>query len=182
MENIGKRIMTLRKKAGMSQEDLASKLNVSRQSISKWESGQSLPDVEKIALISKIFNVSTDSLIHGTEMPSRHSCPWHRDDLAYGVLTIAIMFCCFNWIEYQLLPKIMPGIIGIVLAVFLFTGKKRQKTLFYSIAGFIPVSLLTTTFTNYTAPFPMFLNDYIVFLIAYILYIILVRKYFKKNK
>lgn len=183
MEHIGTRIAALRKKAGMSQEDLAKELNISRQSISKWESGQALPDIDKISAISTIFHVSTDHLIHGTETPSRKTCPWHRDDIAYGILTLAIFYIYFSWKEYQVLPKLMPGIIGLVLAVFLFTGKKRKKTIFYSIVGFIPVSFLATTLSNgFPSPIPMFLRSYIVFFIVYIAYVVLVKKYFNKNK
>ena len=57
------KIMNLRKKACMSQEELADKLNVSRQSVSKWESAQSIPDLDKIIALSKIFGVSTDFLL-----------------------------------------------------------------------------------------------------------------------
>ncbi len=61
--NIGERIYELRRKNSMSQEDLAEKMNVSRQSISKWESSQSVPEVEKIIQLSNIFNVSTDWIL-----------------------------------------------------------------------------------------------------------------------
>ena len=57
------KIINLRKKNGMSQEDLAGKLNVSRQSVSKWESAQSIPDLDKIIQMSSIFGVSTDFLL-----------------------------------------------------------------------------------------------------------------------
>lgn len=61
--NIGERIYELRRKNSMSQEDLAEKMNVSRQSISKWESSQSVPEVEKIIQLSNILNVSTDWIL-----------------------------------------------------------------------------------------------------------------------
>ncbi len=63
--NIGERIYELRRKNSMSQEDLAEKMNVSRQSISKWESSQSVPEVERIIQLSNIFNVSTDWILKG---------------------------------------------------------------------------------------------------------------------
>lgn len=61
--SISEKIQQLRKSNGLSQEQLAEKLDVSRQAISKWESGTSFPDVEKIVLISELFEVSTDYLI-----------------------------------------------------------------------------------------------------------------------
>lgn len=57
------KIMELRKKNGWSQEELAGKLNVSRQSVSKWESAMSVPDLDKILQLSEIFEVSTDYLL-----------------------------------------------------------------------------------------------------------------------
>ncbi len=57
------KVLDLRKKNGWSQEELAEKLNVSRQSVSKWESAQSIPDISKIIQLSEIFGVSTDYLI-----------------------------------------------------------------------------------------------------------------------
>lgn len=57
------KIMNLRKKCGWSQEELAEQMSVSRQSVSKWESGASIPDLNKILLLSQIFGVSTDYLL-----------------------------------------------------------------------------------------------------------------------
>lgn len=53
----------LRKSINLSQEELAEKLNVSRQAISKWENGQSTPDLETILALCKLFNVTTDQLL-----------------------------------------------------------------------------------------------------------------------
>ena len=57
------KIMTLRKKAGWSQEELAARLNVSRQSVSKWEGAQSIPDMDKVVQMSRLFGVTTDFLL-----------------------------------------------------------------------------------------------------------------------
>lgn len=67
------KIMMLRKKCGWSQEDLADQLGISRQSVSKWESGMSIPDLEKIVKMSSLFGVSTDYLLKDEieeELPS----------------------------------------------------------------------------------------------------------------
>ena len=56
---LDEKIIYLRKKNGWSQEDLALKLDISRQSVSKWESGMSLPELDKIISMSKLFGVST---------------------------------------------------------------------------------------------------------------------------
>ena len=57
------KIVKLRKKNGWSQEELAEKMNVSRQAVSKWESSQTIPDLEKILQLSKFFGVTTDYLL-----------------------------------------------------------------------------------------------------------------------
>ena len=60
---LSEKILTLRKQHNISQEQLAEKLNVSRQAISKWETGESQPDIENILRLSGIFGVSTDYLL-----------------------------------------------------------------------------------------------------------------------
>lgn len=57
------KLIRLRKKSGMSQEELAEKMNVSRQSVSKWEGAQSVPDLEKILQLGELFGVTTDYLL-----------------------------------------------------------------------------------------------------------------------
>ncbi len=54
-----------KKKNGWSQEELAEKLSVSRQAVSKWESASSVPDLQKLLRMAKIFEVSTDYLLKG---------------------------------------------------------------------------------------------------------------------
>ncbi len=61
--NISEKISALRIAANMSQEQLAEKLSVSRQSVSKWEMGQALPQIDKVTLICKIFGITADELL-----------------------------------------------------------------------------------------------------------------------
>ena len=63
--NVGEKILQLRKKMGLSQEELAEKLNVTRQTISKWETNQSSPDFEKIVPLCDLFEITTDELLRG---------------------------------------------------------------------------------------------------------------------
>lgn len=60
---LGERIQLLRKAAGLSQEQLAEIVGVSRQAVSKWETDQSSPDIENILALSKAFSISTDELL-----------------------------------------------------------------------------------------------------------------------
>ncbi|MDE7207479.1 MAG: helix-turn-helix domain-containing protein [Lachnospiraceae bacterium] len=63
--NFGKNLQILRKMANMTQEELAEKINVSRQTISKWELGAILPEVEKLIELSETFHCSVDQLLKG---------------------------------------------------------------------------------------------------------------------
>ena len=57
------KIIRLRKKLGWSQEELAEKMNVSRQAVSKWEGAQTIPDLGKVLQLSQLFGVTTDYLL-----------------------------------------------------------------------------------------------------------------------
>ena len=61
--NLGKKIAELRKKNNLSQEELADKVGVARQTISKWEICDTTPDINQVKIISKIFNISIDELV-----------------------------------------------------------------------------------------------------------------------
>lgn len=67
-------LYTLRRKAGLSQEELAEKLDVSRQAVSKWEQGKAMPETGKLLSIARYFGVSLDDLM-GDEMPSPQEPP-----------------------------------------------------------------------------------------------------------
>ena len=58
------KIILLRKQNGWSQEELAEKLNVSRQAVSRWENGTALPDAQNVLQLSKLFHVTTDYLLN----------------------------------------------------------------------------------------------------------------------
>lgn len=61
--NLSERLRQLRKNAGLSQEQLAEKLDISRQAVSKWEAGSSSPDIHNIVQLGKLYNISTDSIL-----------------------------------------------------------------------------------------------------------------------
>lgn len=64
---LSEKIYELRKANNLSQEQLAEKVGVSRQSISKWESGESSPELERLVVLSQVFNVTTDYLLKNSE-------------------------------------------------------------------------------------------------------------------
>lgn len=68
MDSIGNRLFELRKKKGITQEKLAEKLNVSRQSVSNWELDKSLPDTDKLLVLAQIYDVSLDYIAYGKQV------------------------------------------------------------------------------------------------------------------
>ena len=66
-ESIGERLLALRMQKGMTQEELAEYLKVSRQSVSKWELNKTLPDVDKMVPLADLYGVSMDHLVRGLE-------------------------------------------------------------------------------------------------------------------
>lgn len=61
--NLSEKIIYYRKRAGMNQEMLADRLGVSRQAVSKWETGEAVPELNKVVLLAKVFGVTTDALL-----------------------------------------------------------------------------------------------------------------------
>lgn len=79
---LSEKIMDLRKRSGWSQEELAEKLGISRQSVSKWETGESVPDIDKIIRMSELWDVSTDYLLKENVLhDSKNSRP---EDVLHG--------------------------------------------------------------------------------------------------
>jgi len=77
------RLNELRRKAGLSQENLAELLGVTRQAVQKWESGASRPDMDNLAALARYFNVSLDYLVTG-QTPSESSAPVVIENHYYG--------------------------------------------------------------------------------------------------
>ena len=84
---IADRIQSLRKSKGMSQEELADAVGVSRQAVSKWESEQATPDLDKVVIMSDIFEVTTDYLLKGIEPVKNDDHKTMADVIDQKVLT-----------------------------------------------------------------------------------------------
>ena len=80
-------LIQLRKMNHMSQEELAEKVNVSRQTLSKWETGESLPDIEKSQLLAEIFGVSLDDLVNFESPVNGLGVP-PRGKHVFGMVTV----------------------------------------------------------------------------------------------
>lgn len=89
--NIGKRIHEIREQKNLTQEQLASDLAISRQAVSKWESGKAIPDIENLMYISDLYDVSLDELIKGDEKVSQKivadasAKKWHKLSILFFV-------------------------------------------------------------------------------------------------
>ncbi len=90
------KIIRMRKKNGWSQEELAEKMNVSRQAVSKWESAQSIPELEKILLLGEIFGVTTDYLLKD-EIENEE---FTNDDTSSGIKRVT-MSEALEYIEHR---------------------------------------------------------------------------------
>ena len=75
----------LRKEEKMTQENLAERLNVSRQTVTKWESGQSLPDIENLKQIADLFGVTMDSLVGDVESKKESKINKKINDIGYFI-------------------------------------------------------------------------------------------------
>jgi len=78
---LGEKIQRLRKQRSISQEQLAEQMNITRQAVSKWELGESIPDVENIVRLSTILEVSTDYLL--LDSMGNQQTPWDNSQEIY---------------------------------------------------------------------------------------------------
>jgi transcriptional regulator with XRE-family HTH domain len=89
---IGEKIQTLRKQHGMSQDQLADALDISRQAVSKWETNENQPDIERLIEISNLFNVSTDYLIKDGSATTTKARPARKNEDESGFRASRISF------------------------------------------------------------------------------------------
>ena len=115
------KITALRKKAGWSQEELAEQLGVTRQSVSKWEGAQSVPDMDKVVQMSRLFGVTTDFLLKdelSEEEPASEGCdsPLRRVTMAEASEYLALRRAAAPKIAFATMLCILSPICLILLA------------------------------------------------------------------
>ena len=133
--NLANRIQVLRKQNGMSQEALAEKLGVTRQAVSKWESEQSVPDMENIIAISDLFEVSTDYLLKGKEQETATGKSELKVDLKHeipdliifvsSILNVIGVVTGYNWMKAFHDSRFAYSFIFIFSATLLFAIASR---------------------------------------------------------
>ena len=132
------KLIALRKKSGWSQEELAEKLGVTRQSVSKWEGAQSVPDIDKILQLSRLFGVTTDYLLKDELGEPEYTAgdDAHKDAIravaaAYWLVVVAIfLFYTFGPYgngqpEYS---WFIWAIAGVIFAAVMVVMKAVQRT------------------------------------------------------
>ena len=188
--NIADRIQSLRKIKGISQEELADKIGVTRQSVSKWESEQSTPDIEKIILLSEYFEVTTDYLLKGIENVESTKA---KKDIApiFNIVAttlnvIGTVMACLFWNETQRTGSIVAGLVFIILGTMIFfvgmsQTDDRDKEIYSFkfwktnvwLVSFVPVSILYNLMFGVVAPYPIpFSNTLAFFDVFWLAYVI----------
>ena len=187
--HIADRIQHLRKTKGLSQEDLADRIGVSRQAVSKWESEQSIPDIERVIILSDFFGVTTDYLLKGIENENR------PDDKKENASIFAIVASVLNviglsisaavWYERQTAAAIVIGIVFMTLGCMVFgiglygadpKSKPRLKVNFWSVniwlLAFMPLSFgYNVLLGKVGAPYPLPMRPLIAFPVFWLVYV-----------
>ncbi|MFQ8602866.1 MAG: helix-turn-helix domain-containing protein [Anaerovoracaceae bacterium] len=194
--NMSDRIQYLRKTKGISQEELAYKVGVSRQAVSKWESEQSTPDLEKVIIMSDFFGVTTDYILKGIKPVSDKE--QKSKEIASKILYISStafvavgLLCAFGgWYELQTMEVVAGsmiiqavGIIGYFIARILSEEKATFYVSWFNIIGivFIPISMITGYISilvfkqGWVAPYPNGIFHTLTFILLF--FVVLVASY-----
>ena len=166
------RIQQLRKQKGISQEELADRVGVSRQAVSKWEGGQRVPDMDSIILLSDYFEVTTDYLLKGIE-PVPPAEEKKADGRIFTIVAtvlnlIGVLVTCAVWYETQQAGSLIIGAVFLALGCMVFgigmvesapDSKPRAKRNFWTVniwlLTFLPLSVVYNTLVDAPpAPYP----------------------------
>ena len=187
--NMADRIQYLRKTNGISQEELADKVGVSRQAVSKWESEQSLPDLGKIITMSDYFGVTTDYILKGIEPVADKE--QKSFELTSKILYIAStafvvigLFSAFaGWYEKQTMDTVWGsmivqavGIAGYFIGRLFSAARPPFAVNWLNLSGFLfmPFSMVTGAISialfkeGWIAPYPIDIAHVALFVIVYI--------------
>jgi transcriptional regulator with XRE-family HTH domain len=193
---IADRIQHLRKAKGISQEELADQIGVSRQAVSKWESEQSTPDIEKIIIMSNYFEVTTDYLLKGIEVaPIQESGRKRSSAVLFAVIGTAFNFmglviAAMIWKEDQVASSVGVGLILMAFGCMLYgvgmvigqpATRASAKKYFLAInvwfLALMPIACIFNWIDGFfggyvgmIAPYPLMGNSFITYAIAWLIY------------
>ena len=141
--DIGNRLNQLRKLSGMTQEQLAEKLSVSRQTVSRWETGGALPDLESIVKISRIFHVSLDDLLLGEP---------DTEEKSNGQITLDDLIK-LNLHNRRMMLLLISGLLffmtGILIFIYVLVLRNTASSLMYTMYRYIEVEEFANAPTDY---------------------------------
>lgn len=201
--NMADRIQYLRKGKGISQEELADKVGVSRQAVSKWESEQSTPDIEKIIIMSDFFGVTTDYILKGIEPAADNEQKGKEttSKILYILSTAFVavgLFCAFGgWYAEQTMETVWGSMIIQAVGIagyFIATILSEEKAPFYvewlNVIGivFMPVSMITGWVSilifkqGWIAPYPVDMIHILIFSAVYFVVSAISFSFIKKRK
>ena len=128
---LGEKLRKLRIARQLSQEQLADKLQVSRQAISKWELGESIPDTENLILLSKFYGVSIDYLLLNelnisSELETKRSRSFPIFIFGMGGLIIGLILSIVLWCTYQSILMVSIGLIIQIISVTVVLIKQSE--------------------------------------------------------
>jgi hypothetical protein len=187
--NMADRIQYLRKTNEISQEELADKVGVSRQAVSKWESEQSLPDLGKIITMSDYFGVTTDYILKGIEPVADKE--QKSSEITSKILYIAStafvaigLFSAFaGWYEKQTMDTVWGsmivqaiGIAGYFIGQLFSAARAPFAVNWLNLSGFLfmPFSMVTGAISialfkeGWIAPYPIDIAHVVFFVIVYV--------------
>ena len=126
--NFATNLQKLRKKENMSQESLAERLDVTRQSVSKWESGATYPEMDKLIAICKIFNVDMDTLVNGdvsnNEKKEKETNINTKDLLDKFNILMKKIVCLFESMSFKEIIEFLVTIFLLILVILIGTVPK----------------------------------------------------------
>lgn len=161
--NLGERIYRLRTQNNLSQGDLADALDVSRQSISKWETGGSVPELDKLIKLSQLFGVTLDELVLDKQPEAAPPPPpepqviyVERQESRSGKKTAGVVLLCFSALVWLLVSLLGDVVAGLVLAspflacglICLFVRKNVGLWCLWVVYGFADLYLRFATGIN----------------------------------
>ena len=173
---LGEKLQRLRKQSGLSQEQLAGQLTVSRQAVSKWELDETMPDTDNVIQLSRLFGVTCDYLLRDEVdepgAPVQPATPgethldeagWVRNAFALSLAACAIglLLALGGWLNEQTSGPLIIGLIVQILGVVLFElaiprmggNRKRARLTFYMAACWLVLPIPTAGLCWWTFDF-----------------------------
>lgn len=193
------KIVRLRKSNGMSQEELADKLGVSRQAISRWEMGTAMPDATNILQLSRLFQVTTDYLLND-EYQSDNDLPKVKEVKTDGIhqimiflITLEVMVLIIQFMSVVILQNIFFGVLSFIPFIAMVGGfeyayqkkanEQNERTLqfrkrFYKVSAWLgtyfPIRLLVSALVHF---YPRPINSLVLECVIAVLYLKLSDEY-----